>query len=124
MKRAPRLSAVLVAFAILWTALAPLTGAVHDAWSGEVEPLCHQAGMAVEAGSMPMSQPADQGPARQVHCPLCIMVVYGAFGAEPVIAPFAYSEPLIVRVAEGLALERRFAIALPQGRAPPASLPT
>ena len=124
MKRASRLSTVFVALAILWTALAPLTSALHDAWSGEVEPLCHQAGMQVEAGSMPVSEPAQHGPARQIHCPLCIMVVYGAFGAEPVVAPFAYSEPLIVRVAEGRPLARRFAVALPEGRAPPASLPT
>ena len=116
-----RLIASLAAFAVLATALWPLATSLGYAANDESVPLCHQAGMQVAADSMPMPQPGDRDAPRQ-HCPLCVMVFFGAFAPE--LAPPPYVASVVARVEQVLPapLARRFVVALPGSRAPPPPL--
>lgn len=116
--RIRRVACIAIAFAILWTAMWPLLGAVREVATGDVQPLCHQAGMQVEAGSAPRPEPGEP-PKREQHCPLCIMVFFGAHGAAPSVPPLVFGRVLAVAQLEPAALARRFPTVLPHGRAPP-----
>ena len=105
--------------AVLWTVLSPLLGALHEAAAGEAVPLCHQAGMQVEVGSMPTPPMPGETPKREGHCPLCIMVFFGAFGAKPLVPPFLAVAVLAQPATPALPQPRPVA-ALPfLSRAPP-----
>ena len=113
--------AALCAVAVLATALWPLLGALRE--SGEAMPLCHQAGLQVDAASAPLpAEPGDKTPSRQSHCPLCVMVFIAAFGPVPAAPSFVALQVGEASTVEPAALQRRFEVALPQGRAPPFSL--
>ncbi|HUP31284.1 MAG TPA: DUF2946 family protein [Usitatibacter sp.] len=115
------LVASFAALAVAWTALAPFTTALRES-SGEM-PLCHQAGMQVDAASSPLPAAPGQAPERKTHCPLCVMVFFAAFAPEAVVPSFhvtAAERTLEHRVAQ---LRHLLVVALPQGRAPPVSLP-
>lgn len=75
--------ALALVLAVFVTALAPLLGALRMAGAGEAEPLCHQAGLQVDATSAPLPAQPGEAPARKTHCPLCIMVFFASF-AKPV----------------------------------------
>jgi hypothetical protein len=120
MNRSRRLVSLLVAFAVLATALWPLLGALHASASGEAMPLCHQAGMQVDASSAPLpAAPGDKFPASRSHCPLCVMVFIAAFGPVPAAPVYHALRVGDVPILEPAPLQRRFEISLPQGRAPP-----
>jgi hypothetical protein len=111
---------VLIAFSVLWTALAPLTTALRE--SGGGMPLCHQAGMQVDAASSPLPQQPGEAPARKTHCPLCIMVFFAAFGPNAVVAPFQVTLAAPIAPQRSTPAAHRFIVGLPPGRAPPLSL--
>jgi hypothetical protein len=77
--------ALLAAFAVAWTALWPLVSSAHALLASEPVELCHQAGMQVAPGEMPM-KPGSPQDGKQ-HCPLCVMAFYGAFETPPAPAP-------------------------------------
>ena len=111
---------VAVVLAVLWTALAPFTTALRE--SGGEMPLCHQAGMQVDAASGPLPQQPGETPARKTHCPLCIMVFFASFGAKPVVPPFQVTLAAPMAPQRSTPAVHRFIIGLPPGRAPPPSL--
>lgn len=115
------IATLLTAFAVLWTALAPFTTALRE--SGAEMPLCHQAGMQVDAASSPLPSPPGEAPARKTHCPLCIMVFFAAFGPQAVVPPFQVTLAAAMAPQRDTPAARRNLVALPQGRAPPAFLP-
>ena len=103
---------------VAWAALWPLVSSAHALLASEPVELCHQAGMQVAPGEVPMKQGAPQ-PGKQ-HCPLCVMAFYGAFEAPP--APAATTHfVLSPRCADACAAlpstAPRYA---PPSRAPPA----
>jgi hypothetical protein len=106
---------------VAWTALSPLTAALRE--SPGAMPLCHQAGMQVDAASSPLPAAPGQPPERKTHCPLCVMVFFAAFAPE--VAVPSYQVGVVERTLDSGApqLLHRLAVALPQGRAPPRSLP-
>lgn len=114
-----RLVAVTAAIAVAWTALWPLITSARQVATGEVMPLCHQAGMQVDPGTGPEdSRGMPKGPKQ--HCPLCVMAFY-AGTSMPVLAPpppqlagIAAREPYCASLPCGIETP------LPQGRAPPA----
>ena len=114
--------ALLAAFAVLATALWPLATSLGYAANGEAMPLCHMAGMQVAADSMPMPMPesGDHAPAPRQHCPLCVMVFFGAFAPELAAPP--YIAIVVARIGPPIPepLARRFVVVLPGSRAPPA----
>ena len=79
---------VFTTFTVVWMALWPLVTSAHALIASEPVELCHQAGMQVAPGEMPMKQgvPAEG----KQHCPLCVMAFYGAFEAPPEPAPTTY----------------------------------
>ena len=114
--------AALAAFAVLATALWPLATSLGYAANDEAVPLCHMAGMQVAADSMPlpMPEPGDRAPVPRQHCPLCVMVFFGAFAPE--LAAPAYVAKVVARIeaTPAVPLARRFVVALPGSRGPPA----
>ena len=112
--------AAFAALAVAWTALAPFTTALRES-SGEM-PLCHQAGMQVDAASSPLPAMPGEAPARKTHCPLCVMVFFAAFAPDAVVPPHELHAAERAVVSRAPQLRHRLAVALPQGRAPPISL--
>ena len=113
--------AALAAFAVLATALWPLATSLGYAANDEAMPLCHMAGMQVAADSMPMPEPGDHAPSPRQHCPLCVMVFFGAFAPELAAPP--YIATVVARIEQPVPepLARRFVVVLPGSRAPPAN---
>ena len=114
--------AVFAALAVAWTALSPLTTALRDS-SGE-PPLCHQAGMQVDAASSPLPAKPGEAPQRKTHCPLCVMVFFAAFAPETQAPPFHVGVAETTRDARTPQLQRLLTVTLPESRAPPAFLPS
>ena len=110
--------AALAAFAVLATALWPLATSLGYAANGESMPLCHMAGMQVAPDSMPMPQPGHHDAPRQ-HCPLCVMVFFGAFAPELAAPPYVATVLACVEQVFPTPLARRFVVTLPGSRAPP-----
>lgn len=120
-KRRP-LVALATLLAVLGTALWPLVASLRDAAAGEAMPLCHQAGLQVDPASAPLPGEDGQLPVRKTHCPLCVMVFVAAFGPSPAAPAFVALRLGNTPVTLATPLQRRFEVALPQGRAPPAVL--
>lgn len=119
MKKARRVVAFLALLAVGWAALWPLVSAAHAQAAGAPMPLCHQAGGMVPMDDVPQA-PAPPGE-RKEHCPLCIMAFYGAFGA-PLHAPAFFFSCFSVALDTHCAPRPHgVEVALPFGRAPPAS---
>lgn len=76
---------LVTTLAVAWTSLWPLVSSAHALLTSEPVELCHQAGMQVAPGEMPMKPGAPQE--GKQHCPLCVMAFYGAFEAPPAPAP-------------------------------------
>jgi hypothetical protein len=123
--RSPRQAIALATILVVaWTALWPLVSAAHSQWMGEEVMLCHQAGMMVAPGEAP--QKAPQGPGSkpgETHCPLCIMAFYGSAAAPLAVPSFEFSTLSVHLAVYDATPSRDFPVALPQGRAPPTSLP-
>ena len=123
MTRHRRGIAILATLAVLATALWPLVTSLTAAAAGEAVPLCHQAGMQVAADSMPMPMGDEQEPATPVparsHCPLCVLVFFAAFSPTLAAPPFTPFTLGTVEPAAPAPLQRRFAVHLPESRAPP-----
>jgi hypothetical protein len=114
------LIAVVTAVAVAWTTLAPLAATMRDA---PVEPLCHQAGMQVDAASSPLPAQPGEAPPRKTHCPLCIMVFFAAFAPLAAVPPH-HANAIAHRAGMSAPqLARLLRVALPQSHAPP-DLPT
>ena len=119
MHRHRRLVPFALIVAILATAMAPLLGALREASGGEPIPLCHQAGMQVDAASAPLSADPGEVPTRKTHCPLCVMVFFGAFGAAPLVPSF-YAVAVLPATMAPVPFVPRARPASPfQSRAPP-----
>lgn len=118
MKFRRRIVCLFTALAVAWTALWPLVSAARVMAGGEAVPLCHQAGMMVQPGEMPM-QPGAPGKAKQ-HCPLCVMAFLAAFEPPVVVPPRASLEHHAFVQAHCAPLPGGVEVQLPQGRAPPA----
>jgi MFS family permease len=120
MTRMRRGIALLATFAVLGTALWPLVSSWAAEASGEAVPLCHQAGMQVDAASAPLpAESGDRSPAGKTHCPLCVMVFFAAFGPALAAPTFVSLALHVEDVALPAPLRRSFAVALPGSRAPP-----
>ena len=113
--------ALFAAFAVLATALWPLATSLGYAARDEAMPLCHMAGLQVAADSMPTPEPGAPQAPRQ-HCPLCVMVFFGAFAPELAPPPFVAAVIARVENVRAAAPPRRFVVALPGSRAPPEAL--
>jgi hypothetical protein len=103
---------------VAWTALWPLVSSAHALLASEPVELCHQAGMQVAPGEMPM-KPGMPESGKQ-HCPLCVMAFYGAFEAPPAPPASSYFAvaPLCADACGALpSTLRRYT---PPSRAPPA----
>jgi len=116
------LLAAFVALTVAWTALWPLVSGARAAMMDGAVPLCHQAGMQVEMGEAPIQPGAPEGEPK-FHCPLCVMVFYGAFGPELKVAPPAFATACVARDTYCSPLPMGLEVSLPQSRAPPVSLP-
>ena len=118
MKMPRRLVAATAALAVAWTALWPLVTSAERVVAGEAMPLCHQAGMQVEPGSVPMD-PAPGSGERKQHCPLCVMAFLAAFSPPvvPASPPPALAGATVAMPDSGPRLAADFS--LPQSRAPP-----
>jgi len=103
---------------VAWMALWPLVSAAHALLASEPVELCHQAGMQVAPGEMPMKTGAPQD--GKQHCPLCVMAFFGAFEAPP-SAPASPYFVLSARCADACgALPSTAPRYAPPSRAPPA----
>jgi hypothetical protein len=118
MKRRARIVSLFTALAVAWMALWPLVSAARVVAGGEAMPLCHQAGLLVQPGEMPL-QPGEPGKARQ-HCPLCVMAFLAAFEPPAVVAARASLEHHAFTQPHCAALPGAIEVQIPQGRAPPA----
>ena len=115
-----RLIAFFAALCVAWTALWPLVSAAHAAAMNDApEPLCHQAGSQVAMGEMPVKPGAPDGKAK-LHCPLCVMAFYGAFGPELGPAARLFSCDCVTLEAYCPPHRAGLEVQLPQSRAPPA----
>ena len=109
---------LLTALTVAWTALWPLVSSAQALFGAERVELCHQAGMQVAPGEMPMKDGVPQE--GKQHCPLCVMAFYAAFAAPPAPAPtgFFVLSPLHADPREAPpSAAPRYA---PPSRAPPA----
>ena len=119
MHRLRRLVPSALIVAVLATALAPLLGAVREASGGEPIPLCHQAGMQVDAASAPLPANPGEAPSRKTHCPLCVMVFFAAFGAAPLVPPFYAVAVIPASITPGPLAPRASPASPFRSRAPP-----
>jgi hypothetical protein len=119
MNRARRFVAFLALLAVGWTALWPLVSAAHARATSQPVLLCHQAGGVVPMDEAPTA-PGAPGTPKQ-HCPLCIMAFYCGFCEPPRAPDFSFPTALVVRDVVAVAHTHGVEVALPFGRAPPAS---
>lgn len=113
--------ALLTAFTVLATAIWPLVGTARNAWTGELQFICHQAGTQVDAASAPRPMPGAPEKPRE-HCPLCILAFFGARHEAPFVAEPAFVATHATSLAFHRGAERHAEVVLPQGRAPPQRL--
>ena len=112
-----RMIAFLTTLAVAWTALWPLVSSAHALWTEEPVMLCHQAGMQVTPGEMPMRPTAPGEPVQ--HCPLCIMAFYGGFTVPPQPAASIFFVVSPIQDAYFASLASPAPKLLPPSRAPP-----
>ena len=114
-----RATAFVAIISIAWTVLWPLVSSVEASITGEVVPLCHQAGMQVSPDEMPQGPEGPRGDGR-THCPLCIMAFHASF-ATPMAEPaFHFVGRSVSLETYDAPLTHRVAAHLPESRAPPA----
>jgi hypothetical protein len=95
----------------------PLVSGARAAMMDGAVPLCHQAGMQVEMGEAPIQPGAPEGEPK-FHCPLCVMVFYGAFGPELKVAPPAFATACVARDTYCSPLPVGLEVSLPQSPRP------
>src|SRR5512141_363380 len=118
MKR--RIVAFCAVLAVAWTALWPLVSAAHALAFAESMPLCHQAGMQVEADQAPDDATGPTQSSKQ-HCPLCIMAFFAMTSPPVIVAPATSAPADLANDLRAAARPADLATRRPESRAPPAS---